>query len=419
MAILIKDGVKYQLWKPKNEVNVFEPMVKDHVVDIFGKNSLWFNKIKIPTIPGINRIPDGFVIDFTNKKWYLIELKILCDDAINRIGDQISDDEEIPDNITALRKIAQTINEQIEDEKIKVSVSDIILTYKPKIIVIIDNLNGIPGEQFRKRAKKADKIIEFKTYVRVKNNYSGIIEDIKIHEFEPIYPIEFLPEKKKIEPPTILDYAEKEEIRKEKKEELKTFSEAIIQIISDLGGQASLKDIFKKVPDYWQLTKFQKSIDPRTNQVRWKHSLQGILQTLKKSKIVERVDRGIWKITNYKFKSKNKKDKEFSGRNKYIQLNDKYYEINNSLDILFNTANWLIENNELTNDMIPISTGKKRYLINKKPIHKSGKPFFAAKKLSNGLYIETHASKNILIKHSQMLLKICGLPINTLKLVNI
>ena len=34
--ILIKDGVKYSLIRPEPETTKFEPMIKEHVKDIFG-----------------------------------------------------------------------------------------------------------------------------------------------------------------------------------------------------------------------------------------------------------------------------------------------------------------------------------------------------------------------------------------------
>ncbi|ACL24988.1 hypothetical protein [Chloroflexus aggregans] len=39
-----------------------------------------------------------------------------------------------------------------------------------------------------------------------------------------------------------------------------------------------------------------------------------------------------------------------------------------------------------------IETGHIRYLVNDEPVHQDGTPFFAPRRLSNGLYIETHTS---------------------------
>lgn len=50
-----------------------------------------------------------------------------------------------------------------------------------------------------------------------------------------------------------------------------------------------------------------------------------------------------------------------------------------------------------------IETGHSRYLINQEPIHKNGREFFSPRQLSNGLYIETHASKDYASRQVQLL----------------
>ncbi|MBU4501314.1 MAG: hypothetical protein KKA79_01885 [Nanoarchaeota archaeon] len=178
--ILLKDGVRYNLWTPENEPKEFEPMIIEHVKDIFGEGCEYFSKTKIETIPGISRIPDGFVTDFKNGKWYIVELKLLGDDAINRIGNQITDYKEI-NKKSQLKVISKSIKNQIENEKRKTLVSEIIFEKEPDIIVIINSLNGEKEVQFRKRAKEADKIIEFKTFEREDDS------SVHVHLFEPVY----------------------------------------------------------------------------------------------------------------------------------------------------------------------------------------------------------------------------------------
>ena len=63
----------------------------EHIEDIFGERCKYFPKQKLKTLADNRSIPDGFVIDFKNKKWYILELKLLCDDAIRRIRDQLGD----------------------------------------------------------------------------------------------------------------------------------------------------------------------------------------------------------------------------------------------------------------------------------------------------------------------------------------
>ena len=107
--ILIKDGVKYRLWAPPKEPQDFEPMIKYHVKDIFGKGCEYFPKQKLKTLANNKSIPDGFVVDFKNKKWYIVENKLLCDDAIRRISGQIVDYKNGIKNLTTRREIYKAI----------------------------------------------------------------------------------------------------------------------------------------------------------------------------------------------------------------------------------------------------------------------------------------------------------------------
>ena len=91
-----------------------------------------------------------------------------------------------------------------------------------------------------------------------------------------------------------------------------------------------------------------------------------------------------------------------------IKVGPDTYEIRNSYDILVNTAEWLIKKGGLKEDRCPIATGHKRNLVNTQPKHRYGDDFRAPKKLSNGLYIETHASTAGCITNARKLLERCG-----------
>lgn len=76
-----------------------------------------------------------------------------------------------------------------------------------------------------------------------------------------------------------------------------------------------------------------------------------------------------------------------------MKLKSEVFELRNSFEILVNTANWLIKNGKLKQSNCPVGIGRgKRNLINTEPKHKYGGDFRAPKKLSNGLWIETHYS---------------------------
>jgi len=92
-----------------------------------------------------------------------------------------------------------------------------------------------------------------------------------------------------------------------------------------------------------------------------------------------------------------------------MKLKGEVFELRNSFEILVNTANWLIKNGKLRSSDSPVGIGRgKRNLINKEPKHKYGGDFRAPKKLSNGLWIETHYSTASCINYAKRLLEKFG-----------
>ncbi len=63
-------------------------------------------------------------------------------------------------------------------------------------------------------------------------------------------------------------------------------------------------------------------------------------------------------------------------------------------DLIFQTAEWLVNKGLIAKDACPITIGSRgnRYLINTSPVNAKGTKFHGAKKLSNGLYIECNLS---------------------------
>ena len=93
-----------------------------------------------------------------------------------------------------------------------------------------------------------------------------------------------------------------------------------------------------------------------------------------------------------------------------MQIDDVHYELRYSLEILVNTANWLIDKRNLKSSDCPIKVtrvtrrGSERVLINRKPVHPSGEEFRSPHQLKNGLYVECHASLENTIDYSKRLL---------------
>ena len=98
-----------------------------------------------------------------------------------------------------------------------------------------------------------------------------------------------------------------------------------------------------------------------------------------------------------------------SGSPRKMKLKGEIFELRKSFEILVNTANWLIKNGKLKPSDCPVGIGRgKRNLINKEPKHKYGDDFRAPKKLSNGLWIETHYSTEACINNAKRLLEKFG-----------
>ena len=77
MDILIKDGAKYFQTDFHGKELEFEKVVFAQYKHLFGENAILFTKKKIQTATSIGTIPDAFVIDFENEKWFIRKLKEL------------------------------------------------------------------------------------------------------------------------------------------------------------------------------------------------------------------------------------------------------------------------------------------------------------------------------------------------------
>lgn len=96
------------------------------------------------------------------------------------------------------------------------------------------------------------------------------------------------------------------------------------------------------------------------------------------------------------------------GASRRIKIGSTTYNIKNSYEILTNVAEWLIGKSKLRREDCPIATGYKRYLVNTEPKHRYGDDYRASKRLSNGLYIETHMSTADCIIQARKLLQKFG-----------
>lgn len=67
-----------------------EQVIIDNYEHIFGPSSIYLPKKKIKTGDGAGTIPDGFAIDLSSRKWYLVEAELLHHTVWNHIAPQVS-----------------------------------------------------------------------------------------------------------------------------------------------------------------------------------------------------------------------------------------------------------------------------------------------------------------------------------------
>ena len=101
----------------------------------------------------------------------------------------------------------------------------------------------------------------------------------------------------------------------------------------------------------------------------------------------------------------------------YLTIDGNQFKYKFAKNILTIVADWLIDQGHIDPAECPFNVSKstKRYLVNHSPIHPGGNEFFAAEKLKNGLYIETHAAANIIKVQATRLLQRYGYPKGSLR----
>jgi len=75
---------------PFNSEAELENVIIQNYEYLFGPNSYYLPKAKIKTADGGGTIPDGFVIDIAERKWYLVEAELIHHSVWNHIAPQIT-----------------------------------------------------------------------------------------------------------------------------------------------------------------------------------------------------------------------------------------------------------------------------------------------------------------------------------------
>lgn len=285
-ATLLMDGVKYKLWTPQKE-NELEEKVKEHIKDIFGEDSIYFEKRKISSKFGILSIPDGFVIDLRSKKLYAIEIEL----ATHRFDHVVSQGYR---HIHAMKdlgtkhKLVKGFNDEIKSDPYKRLLAKNFIgddlyhfltsiSENPELVMVVD---GISKDIKQAGEDLSARIIEFKTFER-----EGIGLGVHVHLFEPVVEREVKPKPKLEGKPT----PERE------------YRIPILEALIETGGKGMVRDILEKVGAKMKdkLTKIDYEKLPSGAYVRWKnYAMWERLNMIHDGLLKKGSPRGIWEITD-------------------------------------------------------------------------------------------------------------------------
>lgn len=193
--MLLIDGVKYELWTPPNE-DEFEQLVKEHTKDIFGEESIYFDrKQKLKSLSGIGSIPDGYAISLQGTPcWYICEVELHTHPLYEHIVPQMTKFINGVKSLSSQRELINAfyggLNSDLPNEALVRSkigptevyhfISDLIS--KPPILVIVINQKTLELEEVCDSLPIEVKVVEFQTFVR-----EGVGLPVHAHLFEPLY----------------------------------------------------------------------------------------------------------------------------------------------------------------------------------------------------------------------------------------
>lgn len=155
---LFLDGKQYFEKKYTNE-SAFEQSIYENYRMLFGDNTLYINsKQKIKTNAHKGTIPDGYLFDFLNEDFYLVEVELSKHDAYDHILPQITKFfnaltekskkdliQNIDNIINSDDRLKTEFKERNKGKEIYRTISEII-NNSPKILLIIDDNNPALGE---------------------------------------------------------------------------------------------------------------------------------------------------------------------------------------------------------------------------------------------------------------------------------
>jgi len=190
--ILLMDGIRFYLQKYACEKDL-EKNIIEHHKDIFGEDSLYFDKQTIETQARLRARTDGFVISLDLKEWYVLEVELAKHDVSNHIVPQITKFSIAYENPETRKKLVKAFENDINKNPKKRLMFELkgikevykflsnIIDSEPVIVIPIDEKRSSDIERICKKLRFATKIIEFKTFTREN------APTIHAHLFEPLF----------------------------------------------------------------------------------------------------------------------------------------------------------------------------------------------------------------------------------------
>ncbi|MGL4370968.1 MAG: hypothetical protein ACRCUT_15050, partial [Spirochaetota bacterium] len=173
-----------------------ERVVMNNFEYLFGPSSLFISKKLIKTIDGTGTIPDGFVVDLTSKKWYIVEAELLNHSVWSHIAPQVSKQIIASQQKSSKRLLIEYIVEQYRSsDEIKeifydANISEIDIRRYLEEILEKDPIVGMPidniSEDLKEWARTLKSIVKLwiiRKYVQF-DNPSNIIYEFP-EEFKP------------------------------------------------------------------------------------------------------------------------------------------------------------------------------------------------------------------------------------------
>ncbi len=179
IPLIISETGKFRLYDYPSERDL-EKRVVEHSKEIFGKSTIYLDvKKRVTSKGGISGIPDGFLIDLENSKFYIIEVELSAHDIVGHISNQIVRFKAAMGNADSRMQLAKELHKKLLDGKQETGeVYDIkhlerIMNQGFGIFIIIDNVSEQLSEIVNVLSQDGTEVIAvpFETYVDSKKNY--------------------------------------------------------------------------------------------------------------------------------------------------------------------------------------------------------------------------------------------------------